>query len=158
MLKKHLFICLCMGIIGGFLVPSQLGAATVSFLIMEAGQSGENQGGQYSIQWENGILEVFFDSGHIVSNFPALQIKAKPDGDFPPEASRDFTSAQEGGMEYFIIAIVDYAQSNVSLRLFNTKSSKMIYEQRYAANTFKSNKDEYEKIKAAVSSLTTHVR
>jgi len=158
MLKKHVFTGLCIGFVAVFFAPAPLGAATVSVLVMEAGQSRENQGGLYPIQWENGLLEVFFDSGHIVSNFPKIQIAKKSDDDFPPEASRDFNSAQEGGMEYFLVAIVDYAQSNVSLRLFSTQSSKMIHEQRYAASTFRSSKEEYEKIKTAVRTMTTQIK
>ena len=158
MLKKHIFTGLCIGFFAVFFAPSPLGAATVSILVMEAGQSRENQGGQYPILWENGLLEIFFDAGHIVSNSPRLQINEKPDDDFPPEAERDFNNAQEGGMEYFLVAIVDYTGSNVSLRLFNTKSSKMIHEQRYAASTFRSSKEEYEKIKKAVRPMTAHLR
>ena len=158
MLKKHMIAVLCTGIFAGFFALSPLGAATVSVLVMEAGPTRENQGGQYPILWENGLLEVFFDSGHIVTNSPTLQIAEKPTVDFPPEAAREFDNAQEGGMEYFLVAIVDYARANVSLRLFSTTSPKMIHEQQYAANTFRSSTEEYEKIKKAVSAMTVYLR
>ena len=154
MLKKHIFAGFCIG----FFALSPLGAATVSVLIMEAGQSKDNHISQYPILWENGLLEVFFDSGHIVSNAPKMQIAEEPIDVFPAEAERDFDNAQEGGMEYFLVAIMDYAHSSVLLRLFRTGSSKMIHEQRYAMATFRNAKEEYEKIKTAVRAMTAHLK
>lgn len=154
MLKKRIVTGLLAGIIASF----PLGAATVSVLIMETGMSADNPNGQYAIVWENSLLEVFFDMGHIVSNSPIMQITEKPAGDFPDEAYRDYGDAHNGGMEYFIIAIVDYRLPNVSLRLFNTKSPKMIMEHKYAVTTFKNTKDENDNIKKAVRTMAAHLK
>ena len=159
MLRKHIFAGLCFGFFAGIIVPSSpLGAATVSVLVMEAGQTRENQGGQYPILWENGLLEVFFDSGHIVSNSPTLQIAEKPDDDFPPEAEMDFNNAKEGGMDYFLIALIDYSTPLVFLRLFDIKSTKMVFEQKHAVTTFRNTKDESDKIKRAASIMAAQLR
>jgi hypothetical protein len=139
------------------LSASPLSAATVSVLVMETGSPGE-QTGQYSIMWENGLLEVLFETGHIVTNSPRMSLSEKPADGFPDEAEKDFEGAKTGGMDYFLVAIVDYAQSNVSLRLFNIKSPKMIYEQKYAVTTYRNIKEEYDKIKMAVGSMTVHLK
>lgn len=124
---------------------------------MEAGQSREDPAGQYPILWENGLLDVFFEAGHIVTNFPIMKIVEKPADGFPGEAGEDFETAQNGGMDFFIVGIVDYAQNGVSLRLFNTKSVRMIQEQKYKVKSFRVTKEEYENIKAAVRSMAARL-
>ena len=64
-------------------------AATVSFLVIETGLTDEAGSRQHSGLWESGLLDVFFESGHIVSNAPILRLLSKPSGDFPEEA-KDF--------------------------------------------------------------------
>jgi len=152
--KYRIFTVLFIGI---FAAP-MLCAANISVLVMEAGQSVENTGNQYSILWENALMDALFDSGHIVSNSIKIQIGEKPDGDFPAEAEREFNNAQEGGMDYFLIAIIDYAAPLVSLRLFDIKSTKMVFEQKYTVTTFKNVKEESDKIKAAVRVIVARLR
>jgi hypothetical protein len=134
-----------------------LAAATVSVLVMEAGRPGDLSG-QYAVMWENGLLEVLFESGHIVTNFPRLLIDEKPADGFPDEAERDYEGARLGGMDYFLVTIVDYALSNVSLRLFNTDSPQMIHEQKYPVTTLRNTKEEYDRIKTAVRAMTVYLK
>ena len=158
MLKKHIFAGLCVGFFAVFFAPCPLGAATVSVLVMESGPTRENQGGQYPILWENGLLEILFDSGHIVSNSHKLQIDEKPDGDFPPEAEMDFNNAREGGMDYFLIALIDYSTPLVLLRLFDIRSTKMVLEQKHAVTMSRNNRDEIDKIKTAARVMAAQIR
>jgi hypothetical protein len=124
---------------------------------MEIGQSKTDPNNQYPVFWENSLLDIFFESGHIVSNSPIVQLSAKPSGNFPDEAERDYESAQQGGIGYFMVAIVDYLQSDVSLRLFSTDSRVMIREQNYAVKTFRNVKDEQENIKAAIRTMAAQI-
>jgi len=153
-MKYRIFTVLCIGMIAA---PA-LWAANVSVLIMESGQSRENTGNQYSALWENGLMDAFFDSGHIVTNSPKMQMKGKTDNDFPAEAERDLRSAQDGGMDYFLIALIDYAAPLVSLRLFDVKSTKMVFEQKHAVTTFRNTKDESEKIKTAARVMAARLK
>jgi len=150
--------CILVGLFAGIIAVSPLEAATVSVLVMEAGQPREKSEGQYSILWENSLLDVLFESGHIVSNSPRIQVAQKPADDFPAEARRDLVSAQEGGMEYFLVAIVDYAGAGVSLRLFNSKSPQMIYEYQYTIKPFRNAREEHESIKTAAGAITAHLK
>jgi len=152
-MKNYLFA----GLFLGFIAVFPLNAATISFLVMETGQSKEDPAGQYPILWENGLLEIFFESGHIVTNFPIMKIVEKPADGFPDEAENEFENARTGGMDFFLVGIVDYARSGVSLRLFSTKSSKMIQEQKYTVTSFRNTKEEYENIKAAVSKMAARL-
>jgi hypothetical protein len=154
MLKKNAIIGIFITIFAIF--PAN--AATVSVLVMETARPQGDPTGQYSIMWENGLLEVFFETGHIVTNSPRVPIDGKaPDG-FPHEAEKDFENAQQGGLDYFLIAIVDYSLSNVSLRLFNTRSPQMIREQKYPVTVSKDDKEEYAKIKTAVEAMTVYMK
>jgi len=146
MLRNYLLAGLFLGLIAAF----PLNAANVSFLIMETGHSKDDPAGRYPVLWENGLMDVFFESGHIVSNFPIMKIVEKPTDGFPNEVEEEFETAQNGGMDFFLVGIVDYTQSGVSLRLFNTKSLRIIQEQKYTVKSFKVSREEYENIKKAV--------
>ncbi|MDR1410775.1 MAG: hypothetical protein LBI91_01060 [Spirochaetaceae bacterium] len=124
------------------LVPAS--AYTVSFVVAEIGIP-EGQGvSEYSNFWESGLLDVFFDAGHIVSNGHVLRLGAPPAKQFPDEAAETLSEANAGGADYFILALLDYRVSGapdtspipkpkqVSLRLFKTNPFRFIREEKFA--------------------------
>jgi hypothetical protein len=142
------------------------GAANITFLVLESGQGGPT--GQYATQWENGIFEVFFDVGHVVSNALSLRIPGSLGDGLPAEAERDYIDAKETGMDFFVVAIINYPErrgttgaqraQNVTLRLFSTRSEQMIYEQVYTETTALRNpREEYDSIKRAVREFAEHI-
>lgn len=154
-----LLFCACAGF--------SLYAATVSFVVVETGLPDEAVVSRHSLLWEDGLLEVFFDSGHIISNAPMMRLPEKPAALFPDEAEAVMEEALEGGAEYFIVALLDYEEAsgresaalqNVSLRLFRTSSSRMLYERQYAVKNTKSNKEEYSNVKKTVKGLVPHLK
>jgi hypothetical protein len=153
MLKSRFII----GLFFCVLASAPLYAATVSFLVMEIGQSKIESGVQSPALWENNLLDIFFESGHIVSNAPIVRLGEKPSNGFPDEAEKDYENAQKGGMGYFMIAIVDYMRSDVSLRLFSTGSRTMLREHRYAVKAFRNTKDEQDNIKAAIRTMAAQM-
>lgn len=150
MIIKRLCIVLFFIILAVF----PLSAANVSFLVMEVGQKGRQVYTQYPVMWEDDLLDVFFESGHIVSNSPMLQLNNQPQDTFPNEAERDFENAQRGGMGYFMVAIVDYGLSDVTMRLFSTKSRELLKEHKYNVKSFRNTKEEHASIKSAVREMT----
>ena len=157
MSKKHFFPVLFLFMI--MLFP--LNAATVSFLVIEAGLPMESPSVQYSGLWESGLLDVFFESGHIVSNAPMMRLEYQPAGGFPEEAQQDLDDALEGGVDYFIIALLEYQNredntarpQNISLRVFRTSPCKMIYERQYSDTKSKTIHEEYNSLKQIVRGL-----
>ena len=144
-----------------------LNAANVSFLIMETGLPAGNQSSQYSALWESGLFEIFFEHGHIVSNAPIMRVYEKPEEAFPSDAERDYEDAKRGGMDFFIIAIINYPVSgsrtipkpqNVILRLFNTKTERMIHEQIFSDTKSKSSREEYDFVKKSVAEFAASLR
>jgi hypothetical protein len=148
------------------LIGFPLNAAAVSFMVIETGLPPGGEGNRYSILWEDGLLEVFFDEGHIVFNAPMTHLDRKPAAAFPVEAQDALNEALQGGAEYFILALMDYSDStnqetlrprNVSLRLFRTRPYKMLYEQQYADGNSRTEKEEYISLKKAVLGLVSHL-
>jgi hypothetical protein len=150
--KKNLIFTL---IFCAFTLPPLFGA-TVSCLVIETGPPGGAKN-QYSAMWENNLMDVFFDTGHIVSNARMIRLDRKPAENFPGAAEKDYQDAKANGMDYFLIALVEQNQ-NVSLRLFNTKSQELIKEQVYAYSVPKNAREENEKIKSAISLIAAHIR
>ena len=141
-----------------------LNAANVSFLIMENGLPKGSRTSQYSSMWENGFFEVFFDMGHIISNCPVMRLFDDPSDNLPYEAEKDFEEAKMGGMDYFIVAIVNYPSPqgaeipkprNVVLRLFNTASDSMVFEHVHSDTIQKSGKEEYESVKGVIAEFAS---
>ncbi|MCL2600795.1 MAG: hypothetical protein FWD88_06410, partial [Treponema sp.] len=138
---------------------SGLYAANVSFLVMETGVPRDGASSRYSIMWENGLLEVFFESGHIVSNAPRMSLTDTVISEgFPSEAARDHADARNGGMDYFLIAIIEHPSRDVSLRLFTTTSQKMIAERAYPGSSTRTVREENENIRTAVREMAAFVR
>ncbi|MDR1420106.1 MAG: hypothetical protein LBI86_07020 [Treponema sp.] len=141
-----------------------LEAAAVSFLVVETGLPPEAGVNTYSSLWENSLLDVFFDAGHIVSNVPTLRLKNKPGGELPDEARDDIAEAAEGGMDFFIVAILEYRSDSetetadikprqVSLRIFTTSPYRMLFEQLCTEKTNSSMDDEFVWVKQEVRKL-----
>jgi hypothetical protein len=159
MQKKYLIFTLFFCI---FIGPRLFGA-TVSCLVIETGLSSGGPKSQYSTMWENNLMDVFFDAGHIVSNARMIRLDRKPAENFPREAQSDYEEARENGMDYFLIAIIEQKVESsetqtVRLRLFRTNSRELINEQVYSDNKPRSAKEENESIKKAINLLAAQIR
>jgi len=153
--KKYLIFSL---LFCAFILPPLFGA-TISFLVIETGPSGSSQ---YSTMWENNLMDVFFETGHIVSNARMIHLDQKPAANLPGEAEKDYQEARGSGMDYFLIAIIEQGSSGapqtVCLRLFSTNSQELIKEQVYADNTFRTAKEENENIKKAIGLIAAQIK
>ncbi|MDR2923650.1 MAG: hypothetical protein LBU85_09965 [Treponema sp.] len=161
MLKKHFVLALLFCV---FVLP-RLSGATVSCLVIETGLPQGGSGNQYSAMWENSLMDVFFDRGHIVSNARMIRLDEKPAENFPGEAEKDYEEARENGMEYFLIAIIEHpargsnaGPRTVRLRLFRTSSQELINEQVYVNNKPGNEKEENESIKKTISLIAAQIK
>jgi hypothetical protein len=127
-------------ILSAALVP--VSAYTVSFIVVETGLPEEQGVCEYSNFWETGLLDVFFDAGHIVSNAPVLRLNKPSAKQFPDEAVENLNEANAGGVDYVVLALLDYQGSGapdastpkpkqVSLRLFKTSPFRFIGEEKF---------------------------
>jgi hypothetical protein len=130
-----------------------LQAATVSVLIVETGLPPGTEHSPSASIWESGIMDAFFDAGHIVSNAPILQIPDMPDSELPPEARRDFDEARLGGADFFVMVLLSYPKDSlehpkeVSIRLFSISSGKMIYQSSLTVRVWENPEEEFRDAK-----------
>ena len=153
MLKKHLVFALFFCV----LILPRLFGVTVSCLVIETGQPTAGPKSQYSTMWENNLMDVLFDTGHIVSNARMIRLDQKPGESFPGAAERDYEDARANGMDFFLIAIIEQNQT-VCLRLFSTRSQALIKEQIYTDNKPKTAKEETENIKRTIGLIAAQLR
>jgi len=138
-------------------------AAMVSFLVIETGLGEDEIQRQHTQQWENYLLDVFFEAGHIVCNAPILRLEKKTMEDLPKEARNDFNEAADGGVEYFIIAQLDYSDGSmnpneISLRLFTLAPVKKVHEKKYTAKSYKTADDETNDLKKIAGELIPFIK
>jgi hypothetical protein len=113
-------------------------------------------------------MDVLFESGHIVSNAPLMRLPVNPEGEFPEEARRDLEEAREGGADFFVLALLDFATFSgagirgapqlVLLRLFKIDPFKLLFEQRYAGTLGVSENEEFLNAKKAAQTIIPHLR
>jgi hypothetical protein len=144
--------------------------ATVSFMVIETGIREEIPVPDSSRLWEYALLDVFFDTGHIVSNAPILRIAAKPEKSLPDEARAPLDEALEGGADFFVVAVLDYQNPpqggaadlqprNISLRLFKTAPYRFLYSQDYSAPDLRiAGKDAISNAMNVARALASHLR
>jgi hypothetical protein len=158
--------CLWAGLFVCFFAILPLPAATVSFLVIETGLPYEMGNSVYSSLWESGLLDTFFEAGHIVSNAPIKRLDIKPQKSFPDEARGDLNDAMEGGAEYFVLALLEYPPPgtneipkprNIVLRIFKVSPYKLLYEQLYSDKTSVNMDEEFITIKQSVRELIPHL-
>jgi hypothetical protein len=157
MLRKYLVFTLLFCV---FTLPCLFGA-TVSCLVIETGLPQGGSKSQYSTLWENNLLDVLFETGHIVSNGRMIRLNNKPAESFPEAAEKDFQEARQNRMDYFLIAIIEQNSGEgqtVSLLLFSTNSQKLIQELVYADNSHKSQREETESIKRAIGLIASQLK
>jgi hypothetical protein len=99
-------------LLAGFLsfFSSPLFCANISVLIIETGlQDGKPlRRGEITGIWETGLLDVFFEEGHIVTNARAFALKQKPDKELTDEIKSYITEAEDSGIDYFVLAYLNY--------------------------------------------------
>ena len=133
------------------LLVSPVHAAMVSFLVVETGLNDEVASSQYSSLWEGGLMSVFFDAGHIVTNYPITRIDKKPSSDLSGRIGNDFDEAAEGGAEYFILGYLEYEAhgksaipTGIILKLYRTDSKELILERNFPAGNSRNLNEEYQ--------------
>jgi hypothetical protein len=143
--------------------------ATVSFMVIETGIREEVPVADSSRLWEYALLDVFFDTGHIVSNTPILRIAERPQKNLPDEARGSLDEALEGGADFFIVAVLDYQDPSptganqlrprhISLRLFQTMPYRFLYSREYSSADLRiAEKDEVSNAMNVARAMATHL-
>ena len=146
MKKYYLALLLCFA---GFM---SLSAATVSVLVVEAGLPSGSGCTPSAEIWESGMMDAFFEAGHIVSNAPCYQIAAfinKVSGALPSDVGQDFDQARLGGVDFFVLILLNYHDGDsglpkdVFIRVFRVSSGDLLYETSLNARVWGSKDEEF---------------
>ena len=150
----------CMAIL--FLVLAfPASASMVSFLLVETGINNENMNTQHGSLWEGGLMEVFFNAGHIVTNYPITRMDKKPTQDLSGVIRADFIEAAENGAEYFILGFLEYKEMvpvGVTLKLYKTKTQELVFEQNFPAGRGRSMNEEYSLAQNAGRIIVSNIK
>jgi hypothetical protein len=138
-------------------------ASMVSFLLVETGLS-EGAQSQYSSVWEGGLMDVFFNAGHIVTNLPVARMEKKP-AQLSGQVEVDFHEAVYGGADYFIVGFLEYqiqgpraVPASISLKLYSAATGNLVFEQGFPAGTGRNLDDEYRLAQNAGRVIVSHLQ
>jgi hypothetical protein len=138
-------------------------ASMVSFFVIETGLPKEGERNQHSLYWENALLDVFFDAGHIVCNAPILRLETKPSDDILRASAFDMEEARNGGVDFVILAQLDFLSGSlappdeVSFFIYSIMGREKIYERRFTGKNYKSARDEIDDLKILAGELVLHL-
>ena len=139
-------------------------ASLVSFLLIETGLSEGAPSTQYASLWESGLMAVFFDAGHIVTNSPIARMEKKPASDFSGFIETDFREATEGGAEYFVLGYLEFQNlgsgvslSGITIKLYSVDWQELIFERHFTAGRVNLN-EEYQSALNAGRIVISHIR
>jgi hypothetical protein len=144
-----------------------LSASMVSFMVVEVGLRQEANRNEYSSVWEDGMMGVFFDAGHIVSNSPVMRLEKISEGILPQEVEADYQDARRGGADYFVLVFLEYVPQGgllrpqgARIRIFASRESvgNLIYEEQFPANTGGSLRDESARAQEAARIIMTKMK
>jgi hypothetical protein len=149
-------------VIFGVFLNLSAGASMVSFFVIETGVSENERNNEHSLYWENSFMDVFFDTGHIVSNAPLLRLEARPSGDILRTINFDIEEAFALGIEYLLIAQLDYVEgsrhpSEILFFIYKVDTGEKILERRIPGRTYRTTRDEVDGIKTIVRGLVPYI-
>jgi hypothetical protein len=135
-------------------------ASTVSFLVVETGLGERTT--QYGSLWEGGLMDVFFDAGHIVTNYPIARMEKRPAEDLSGPIELDFNEARVGGADYFILGFLEFKDSSVPnamiIKIYSTNTEKLIFERSFSAGTGRNQGEEYQIAKNAGQVIVSNIK
>jgi hypothetical protein len=159
------------------LFVSPLFCANISVLVIETGLRDGRPAFYTEMTgvWETGIMDVFFEEGHIVTNARAFALEKKPGKELSDEIQSYITEAEDSGIDYFILAYLNYKTAvdtgrfsgrpkpaDIEFSLFNINSShnpsKCVWTQHIdLGSTGYSKGEELSRARKVARSLIAHL-
>jgi len=148
-------------LIVAFFIVFGVEASMISFLVIETGVPQEGRTLQHSLLWENTLLDVFFNAGHIVSNAPIQRLEAKPSADFLQSSALEMErEAIDGGVDYIVLAQLDYfsdsAPAEISFLIYRVRGRVKVLERRITGKSYRSTGDELDDMKIIIGELVPY--
>jgi len=134
-------------------------ASMISFSVIETGLPQDGRTSQHTILWENTLLDVFFNAGHIVCNAPIQRLESRPPADFLSSSFYDLErEAIDGGIDYIILVQLDYppdleTPSDISILLYKVRGRVKIYEKQLRGKAYRTIGEETDDLKIIIREL-----
>lgn len=157
-MKKSIFAAVIFGV---FLVI-RAEASLISFFVIETGLPEETGINQNSIIWENAFMDVFFDAGYIVSNYPMLRYETKPEGNILEISGFNVFEAKDAGVDYILISKLDYSPpaqlpESISFYVFKVDQYEIIYEKHINGKNIRGGQLANDDLKTIINELARFV-
>ncbi|MCL2069549.1 MAG: hypothetical protein FWH19_01005 [Treponema sp.] len=160
MKKKLMAVMAALMIFAAFPVS----ASMVSILLVETGLNDAVPSNQYASLWEGGLMEAFFNAGHIVTNSPVARLIQKPERDLSGFIEIDFIDAVEGGADFFILAYLQFQDptratppGGVCVKIYSTATKELVYEETFTAGR-QNLTEEYQHAQDVGRIVLSHIR
>jgi hypothetical protein len=137
-------------------------ASVISFYVIETGLPQNTGVNKHSLLWEDAFMDVFFDSGYIVSNYPMMRFATCQEGNIQDISGFDAFEAIDASVDFILIAKLDYPSAInppeiISFYLFKVKQHEIIYEKRISGKRYGSDKDAATDMKKTIRELVQFV-
>jgi hypothetical protein len=137
-------------------------ASVVSFYVIETGVSLEGTVNQHSRRWESAFMDVFFEAGYIVSNAPILRLETRPSDEILRTISFDTEEARGAGIDYMLIAQLDYnpdttVPGNINLFIFRVIPHEKVFEMQITGKRYRSTREEIDDLKTIIRELVPYI-
>jgi hypothetical protein len=124
--------------------------------VIETGLPPNGERNRHSVLWENAFMEVFFDAGYIVSNYPMLRVERRPDDII--ETIFDLDEAVDVGIDYVLIALLEYspgiqAPQNISFYIFKVSEHRVTYERQVGGRNYRSDREQADDLRTTIRQL-----
>jgi len=154
MLKRVVIV-----IIIGISLIFSVGAATVSFYVIETGAKEDFDIKEpQSILWENAFMDVFFDAGYIISNAPIMYLEKRPSDVLQVV---DIEEAVACGIDYMLIVLLDYKKelkdsSEISFFIYRVIRNEKVFEKKIILK-WASTQDDYKNMKSIAKGFVPYI-
>ena len=140
------------------LLAVNIHANLISFYVVETGLPVNGERNRQSLLWENAFLDVFFNSGFIVTNYPMMRLENKPAGSIIEAAGFDLNEAKDAGVDYILIAQLDYSNplngpDVITFFVFKITNHMIIYEKKITGRNYRSERDAVEELRNIVREM-----
>jgi hypothetical protein len=139
-----------------FLFALNVEASMVSFSIIETGLPPNGERNRHSVLWENAFMDVFFNAGYIVSNYPMKRLAARPENII--DAVFDLGEAVEVGINYVVITLLEFtsglqAPQNITFYIFKVSEHRVTYERTISGRSYNSEREQTDHLRTTIREL-----
>jgi hypothetical protein len=174
-MKKRFLFLPFFAVVLSTLPSPRLYAANVSVLVVETGiLDGIPLEIQRTREWESGLMNVFFEKGHVVSNADTFALASKPAGRFPDGFGYVLELAEEGGVDFLVLAFLEYEPggktgklmtknepakpTGADIRLFTVRKGELLHSELLSSGAAFFGKDEGVVAESAARKMIPYMR